>query len=340
MSAAGVGRAHPAVEHRHLAEHRAGAEHGDHRLAAVGRLGRDRDPAREHDVEVGRRVALLEDDVAATQACQLGAVPELTEQFGRQCAEEIGLVEHLLTCRHLASSQLAGEAIRATSPGPSPVTNVTFPSARSAPALRVGADSQPHRSGRRSAVKGRADGEKSVRRVVEGRSGGLFVVVLGHRGRTLGRRAFSASRPRAWVGCSAASSATWRAGSLGAPGSGAGRGRTEGRDEVARPVHRGHAGRRSRAVLSAGAGAPARAAHPRSVSRRRSPRSPRGLSGGWATASSRTRASPCSSLWACRRGRCVRAQAFDASDGLLVDTSVLMDGQLLALAREEWSVVT
>jgi uncharacterized protein YacL len=29
----------------------------------------------------------------------------------------------------------------------------------------------------------------------------------------------------------------------------------------------------------------------------------------------------------------VRAQAFDARDGLLVDTSVLMDGQLLALAR-------
>jgi len=29
----------------------------------------------------------------------------------------------------------------------------------------------------------------------------------------------------------------------------------------------------------------------------------------------------------------VRAQAFDASDGLLVDTSVVMDGQLLALAR-------
>jgi len=29
----------------------------------------------------------------------------------------------------------------------------------------------------------------------------------------------------------------------------------------------------------------------------------------------------------------VRAQPFDARDGLLVDTSVLMDGQLLALAR-------
>ena len=29
----------------------------------------------------------------------------------------------------------------------------------------------------------------------------------------------------------------------------------------------------------------------------------------------------------------VRAQAFDARDGLLVDTSVVMDGQLLALAR-------
>ena len=108
-----VCRAHPAVEHRHLAEERAGAEHRDHRLASIGGFRRDRDPAGEHDVETGGGFALFEDDVAAVESLQSGAVTQLTEHFGRQRPEEVRLVEHLLTCRHLAPSRLARKAIRA-----------------------------------------------------------------------------------------------------------------------------------------------------------------------------------------------------------------------------------
>ena len=51
------------------------------------------------------------------------------------------------------------------------------------------------------------------------------------------------------------------------------------------------------------------------------------------TASSPVRARPCSSCSASRRDRSCAAQAFDARDGLFVDTSVVMDGQLLPLTR-------
>ena len=81
----------------------------------VGGLGRDRDAAREHDVEAGGGIALLEDHIAAAQPRERGAVAELAEQLGRQRPEEIGLVEHLLTCRHLAPSRLARRLSERTS---------------------------------------------------------------------------------------------------------------------------------------------------------------------------------------------------------------------------------
>ena len=94
-SAPGRGRAGPAVEQRHLAEEGAGPEHGDDRFPVVARRGGDGDPARDDDEQPGGVVALGEDAVAPAVLHERRATAELFEQLRGQCAEEVGLVEHL-----------------------------------------------------------------------------------------------------------------------------------------------------------------------------------------------------------------------------------------------------
>jgi hypothetical protein len=114
-----VRTSHAAVEHRHFTEQRPGTEHGEDRFLAGRGLGHDRDPTREDDVQLRRRVALLEDVIPAPVASERGPATELFEQLRGQCAEEIGLVEHGRTCRHVRRSLGSREAIRASA-GPTP----------------------------------------------------------------------------------------------------------------------------------------------------------------------------------------------------------------------------
>ena len=159
----------------------------------------------------------------------------------------------------------------------------------------------------------------------------LFVVVLGTAAGLLGCPHASGPRPRASAGCSAACSATSPAAS--SAGSSTGRSaRSSAGSTAARPpaCSPGTLG----AIVGAAARARARAAGRRCSCRRDSRCRIAGLAAwifGWLGFRIVARQSEAVlEMLGLSTRPLVRAQAFDARDGLLVDTSVVMDGQLLA----------
>ena len=125
--------------------------------------------AGEHDVEVRRGLVLLEDRVAAPVARESRAPSQLLEQLGRQCAEEVGLVEHGRACRHVSASCPRGRLSEPARGRPVCVLTVTFTSAQFRP--------RPERFRRPRPVKTAAGGADETGMFVEGVR--LFVVVLG-----------------------------------------------------------------------------------------------------------------------------------------------------------------
>ena len=301
---AGVGRAHAAVEHRHLAEQRARSEHREHRLAVVGRLGHDRDPAREHDVQVRRGLALLEDRVAAAVARERGPASQLLEQLGRQCAEEIGLVEHRRACRHVAASCPRG---RLSEP------------ARGRPVCSrshcTSAETRPRPESFRRGVRSSRPADPPMRASMFVEGVRLFVVVLG-------------TAAGFWAARTFGTEAQGLGGMLGLPArlrqrrdprpgarSRPRRRRAPGRPPFAGPVRGRHARRHRRRRARPRAGAPGRAPRAGARSRCRWSAWPRGSSAASASGSSPARARRCSSCSGCRRVRwCGRRRSTPATD--------------------------
>jgi hypothetical protein len=52
------------------------------------------------------------------QTLKCGSVSQLAEDFGRQCPEEVGLIEHLLTCRHFTRPVSSGRLSERLSAAP------------------------------------------------------------------------------------------------------------------------------------------------------------------------------------------------------------------------------
>ena len=253
MSAAGVGRADPAVEHRHLAEQRAGAEHRDHRLAPVGRLApRSRPGPRTRRRGWWRgRPSRRSTSPRRRRASRCGpgadrAVREAVSRRGRSCRALADVPPS-----RLVPSRTGGYPSDRPSP-PGDKCHLPIGTVRSGPE----ASPSPIRGASGDA---RADRRESV--FVEGVR--LFVVVLG-------------TAAGFWVARNLGVQAEGLGGMLGclaglrvrrllrpAPRPGARRGRAAGREHLAGSGHRRHLrrdrGRRARAR----AGAAARAAHPR-----------------------------------------------------------------------------
>ncbi len=153
------------------------------------------------------------------------------------------------------------------------------------------------------------------------------------RPRAFGPRAPLVPKRRVWAGCSGACSATSAAGSSAGCSTRRSAWSSAG-STAARPPGSWRARwARSRAPRSRSCSCCRRRCWCRCRSRCRWSAWRRGSSATSASASSPARAKPCSSCSGCRRDRSCGPRRSTRRDGLLVDSSVVMDGQLLPLTR-------
>jgi hypothetical protein len=100
------------VEQSHLAEQAAVVEYCDHRLAAVARARRDRNPSVTHDEQLGRVVALAEDDVVARELALLRLVGQFRAHRLGERAEQRGGIEDAGHSRVMLGVTGAGAEMR------------------------------------------------------------------------------------------------------------------------------------------------------------------------------------------------------------------------------------